>query len=206
MSEGLNQRFTANPEQFLTSVWDINSSQAQAGNGYVLDQNGVGSFDLVAYCANTVRIVSPNASFFGRFLAETPIRAYYLPSAGDQTTRMQIGTHVDFFFTDTITGCQFQAYGSSRTILVVEHVNALTIDPRTYAREALRVRGLRKPFTVIYGADDYRSGGFRHGETTGNTVVTVIGWRRGDGWHFFARRRLNDPNHRRAIDNGSFEI
>ncbi|MDI1479277.1 hypothetical protein [Polyangium sp. y55x31] len=204
MSGGLNGQFKANPVQVLDQCWDINSSQNLLGTRYVLDQHSVGYFDLRRLNANTISL-EPAPTGFSALVSESPVKAYYLCSTPNQRRNIILTNHADYFFTDTITGCQFAAYGINRHAVNVEHLNALN-NSLQYARRAIELRGIGAPLNVIYGATEYRGTGFRTGENVGNTVVTVVGWRRPDGWHFYARRRLNDHGNNRALDNASFEL
>lgn len=204
MANGLNARFQLDPVGFLSSFWDINSSNPQHGIGYGINADGIANLDLVSYSAETVRVEKGETGFFsGR---ETPVKAYYLASEQDKTKSLLLGNKADFFFTDAITGCQFMAYGNSRNDIRTCHVNALNNGGMTvYAREAKAVRACNYPISIIYGQPNYQAG-LNAGEQKGNVLATVIGWRKSDGWHFYTRRRLNDPNHRRVLDDKAYEL
>lgn len=206
MSNGLNALFKRNPVEFLSSYWDINSSQPQHGEGYAINEKGIASLDLVAYSPETVRVAKGETGMFSSIGKEAPIKAYYLASEADNTKALLLGNECDYFFTDAITGCQFMAYGNNRNNIRTCHVNALNIGGMAiYNAEAKAVRAANYPITIIYGQPNYQAG-LNQGEDRGNVVVTVIGWRQGDGWHFYTRRRLNDPNHRRVLDDKAYEL
>jgi hypothetical protein len=122
---------------------------------------------------------------------------------------MNLGSESNYFFTDTISGCQFMAYGNDRHNLAVSHSNALTIGGMTvYSSQAKLIRSLHYPITIIYGPQNYRAG-LRQGEVEGGVTATIIGWRLGDGWHFYARRRYDSPTMQvihRPLDNKAHEI
>jgi hypothetical protein len=206
MANGLNARFKLDPVAFLSSYWDINSSQPQHGEGYGIDGDGIAQLDLVAYSPETVRVARAETGFFASIGKEAPIKAYYLASEVDKTKSLSLRSKADYFFTDAITGCQFMAYGNDRHNITTCHVNALNNGGMTvYNAEAKGIREANFPITIIYGQPHYQAG-LNQGEDKGNVVVTVIGWRRADGWHFYTRRRLNDPNHRRVLDGRAYEL
>lgn len=205
MANGLNARFKLDPEAFLSSYWDINSSQPQHGEGYGINANGIAYLDLSEYSPETVRVSKGSTGLFASIGGESAIKAYYLPSKVDNTKAMLLGNDCDYFFTDAITGCQFMAYGNDRHDLRVCHVNALNLGNQVYKNEADAVRSCNYPVTIIYGQQNYQAG-LNTGENKSNVVATVIGWRKADGWHFYTRRRLNDENNRRVLDGSAYEI
>ncbi|NYE63656.1 hypothetical protein FHW58_004887 [Duganella sp. 1224] len=204
MSNGLNQRFKLNPVEFLSSYWDINSSQPQYGEGYGIDVNGIAHLDLRELAPETVEIKKAASGLLAFIGNEAPVRAYYLPAHFDQTTSLQLGRDADYFFTDTITGCQFMAYGNNRHNLTVCHVNALERGNCAYDAEAAEVRTANYPVQIIYGKRQYQ--GDLSPLDAPEVVVTVIGWRRADGWHFYQRRRVNRSNHRRVLGAAAQEL
>lgn len=203
MSNGLNQRFKLNPVEFLSSYWDINSSQPQYGIGYGIDVNGIACLDLHEIAPETAAIKKA-ASGFSSLVAEASIKAYYLPAQVDKTTSLQLGRDADYFFTDTITGCQFMAYGNNRHNLTVCHVNALNRGDAKYDEEAAEIKSAGYPVQIIYGKRQYQSG--LAPLDAPEVVVTVVGWRRADGWHFYQRRRVNRSNNRRVLGLAALEL
>ncbi len=194
MSGGNNKSFMADPLAFLNSdkVWDVNSTGVNGAQQpiYVLDGNGVGTFNLDPYSAHTISLKQHTPK-----IGRNKLKAYYLNASANSTQSMVLSNHADYFFTDTIQGCSFHAYGTSRNRLTVEHVNDLnhTTPSADYATAALRVQNLGNAITIIYDNATYRQ--LTNPEWDGtNVVVTVIGWRKTDGWHFYARRRLNGYN------------
>jgi hypothetical protein len=209
MSNGLNRRFELHPVAFLSSYWDINSSQPQHGEGYGIDPNGIAYLDLVERSKNKVRVVKGDTGLFSSIGKEAPIKAYYLASEVGKSKALQISNESDYFFTDTITGCQFMAYGHTRQNLTVVHSNALTTGGQPVLhQEAQAVRACNYPITIIYGQPNYRAG-LRPGEQLEDVTATVIGWRYGDGWHFFTRRRFDSTTlqvKHRVLDGRAYEI
>lgn len=209
---GLNYQFKRDPVAFLSSYWDINSSQPQHGSGYGINAKGIANLDLVDLSTHSVRIAKASGK-------QKPIKAYYLASERAKAKALVLGDDCDYFFTDTITGCQFMVYGKDRRNVRTVHTNALytrtsdggfrQLNPEemelSYKVEADAVRTLRLPFKLVFGPPNYRAG-LNQGETPENVVVTVIGWRHDDGWHFYRRRRLNDPNNRRVLDDKAYEL
>jgi hypothetical protein len=204
MSNGLNQRFKLNPVDFLSSYWDINSSQPQYGVGYGIDLNGIAYLDLSHHSDETAAIKKADSGVLAFLGNEAPIKAYYLPAHYDRTTTLQLGRDADYFFTDTITGCQFMAYGNNRHNITVCHVNALNRGNAAYDTEATEVRQANYPVEIIYGKRQYQ--GDLSPLDAPEVVVTVIGWRRADGWHFYQRRRVNRSNNRRVLGASALEL
>lgn len=209
---GLNYQFKRDPVAFLSLYWDINSSQSQYGEGYGINAKGIANLDLVYFSPQSVGIAKARGK-------QKPIKAYYLAAEAAKAKALVLGDDCDYFFTDTITGCQFMAYGKSRRNVRTVHTNAkvtrksdggfreLTTREMklSYKVEADAVRALDLPFKLVFGPPNYRAG-LNQGETLENVVVTVIGWRRDDGWHFYTRRRLNDPNNQRVLDDKAYEL
>lgn len=204
MANGLNQRFKQDPVTFLSSYWDINSAQPQHGEGYGIDSHGIARLDLSEYSPQTVRVSKADTGLLASIMGEAPVRAYYLTSQVDRTKAMPLGSECDYFFTDAITGCQFMAYGNTRHNITVCHVNALNLGDATYASEAAKVRTAAYPIEIIHGQTQYQAG--LAAADRPHVVVTVIGWRRADGWHFYERRRLNAPNNRRELGTAAVEL
>jgi len=204
MTDGLNARFMKDPFAFLDSddVWDINSTGVNGAFQpiYKLDQNSVGSFDLHRTANTTVNLRDKSAvSFWATsatdFFTEPYIKAYYLNSILNKTNSFSISSHADYFFTDTITGCSFMAFGNNRQNVVVSHANAFEPAKVTIplATQEQSIVSLPVATKIVYGATQYRT--FTPKANTvvkpEDVIVTVIGWRRSDGWHFYARRRVN---------------
>lgn len=212
MSSGYNTEFKRDPVQFMSGDWwDINSTgiNGQFMANYTLDANSVGELDLFSRRANTLELRDySRAGFFDRGWNENAIKAYYLNSRVDNSVEIQVLRHADYFFTDTLTGCTFIAYGNSRHGMVCQHVNSFTRGTVPLRQAEFGVRGRNYPVTIILNANDYRSGGLRHGEDGSNVVATVFGRRLADGWHFYARRRINSGGllGQRSLDGAVFEI
>jgi hypothetical protein len=106
-----------------------------------------------------------------------PLQSYFLKSANDPLHQIQqLPNNVKFFFTDTLTGCQFLAYGANRTTVTVEHnvpetvdFNVRWINAQTFAYQIRVAPGFG------YGADD---------------VANVVGVRLAIiGWQFYYQTR-----------------
>jgi hypothetical protein len=214
MSDGFNKEFMAGPVQFLSKddVWDINSTGINGAGkaNYILDEYQIGKFDLERYSDTTISL----KNYIGGKTGHS-IKAYYLNAKANTTQKISIGSDADYFFTDTIQGCTFAAYGNTRRDMIVEHINRLNDGQQAYTKEETAIRAMNVPVTIIYGAANYRVGGLRQlangkFERGEDVVVTVFGMRKKDGnWHFYARRRLNawkDQGGKRAIDANAFEI
>lgn len=219
MTDGLNAKFIQNPVDFLDSdgVWDINSTGINGAFQpiYKLDQNNVGSFDLYRTSNTTVNLRDNSAVSFwsspADFFKEPTIKAYYLNSILNKTNSFTISGHADYFFTDTITGCSFMAFGNTRQNLVVSHANAFEPAKAAIplAAQEQSIASLPVGVKIVYGATQYRA--FTPKANTvvkpEDAIVTVIGWRRSDGWHFYARLRVNGwgAQNKYAV-GGAFEI
>ena len=168
MSHGYNTQFKRDPVAFMSGHWwDINSTgvNGQFQPNYTLNENSVGKFDLFSRRNSTLELRDfSEAGFFQKSIGESAIKAYYLNSRTDNTEQIQVIRHADYFFTDTITGCTFIAYGTSRNAMVCQHINSFTHGSRPL--------------------------------------------REGDGWHFYARRRINSGGAlgQRVIDAAVFEL
>lgn len=200
----LNSNFKHDPKSVLDKYWDINSSQNAIGTRYKVNSMGIGFFDLKKYSDETLSLEDGTGK-------SGAIKAYYLESKYGETNKLILQDTADYFFTDTITGCQFAAYGNDKNRMMVSHANALDRDTAAlqkaaYQADANQVNAKGTDHTVVYGQDDYRKTGLKADENPGNVVVTVIGWRKSDGWHFYARRRINDENSRRVLDAAAFEL
>jgi hypothetical protein len=212
MSNGYNTSFKNNPVQFMSGLWwDINSTGINGAGqaNYALDVNSVGDLDLFSRRNSTLELRDfANVSFWDRNIFETSVRAYYLNSRVDNTVRINVLRHAEYFFTDTLTGCTFIAYGNSRAGLVCEHVNSLNNGSAPLRRAELAARMRNSPVCIIYSALDYRAGGLRQGERGEDVVATVFGRRLADGWHFYARRRINSGGQlgQRVLDAQAYEI
>jgi hypothetical protein len=189
MSNNLNATFMRDPKQFLTTYLGIQSTNIQAFSAsgraitaYELDGDNVGQFDLQPGLRNCVDL----KKYEGGLFAESAIKAYYLSAVTDKTKQIPLADKADYCFTDTITGCAFMAWGANRKNVNVLHSNALTLGKITYMKLALEIRQLNAPFTIIYTYQDYQSGVLQ-GENPSMVVNTVVGHRKGDGWHFYTR-------------------
>lgn len=212
MSNGYNTQFKNNPAQFMSGLWwDINSTGINGAGqpNYAIDVNNVGALDLFSRRNGTVEIRNFAATgFMDRAFFETAVDAYYLNSRANNTVRINVLRHAEYFFTDSLTGCSFIAYGRSRNSLVCEHVNSLNGGAIPLRRAELAARMGNHAICIVYGALEYRAGGLRPGERGEDVVATVFGRRLADGWHFYARRRINSGGQlgQRYLDAAAFEI
>lgn len=213
MSDVNNKKFMTNPVQFLSKddVWDINSTGLNGVGkpNYILNEYHIGSFDLESFGHNSMLLKN-----YASKNTKNAIKAYYLNAKANTSQKISIGSDADYFFTDTIQGCTFAAYGNTRRDMLVEHINHLNGTQQDYAKDETAIRSHKISVTIIYGAANYRVGGlkqlsngkFERGE---DVIVTVFGMRKDNNWHFYARRRLNAYNDQggiRAIDDKAFEI
>ncbi|MBN2124786.1 MAG: hypothetical protein JW821_10870 [Deltaproteobacteria bacterium] len=197
MTDGLNRQFMRNPPDFLGRIWAIDVPNAAF---IQVDADGIGTFDLVinprASLGTRSVILRPfRRNWHNWRLLAHPIRAYYLPSVPNRSPTLRLGTRADYFFTDTIQGCMFAAYGDDRNHLTVMHANALNIGGQEeLTRQAGEIRAGDHAYTMILDPATYRTAPDEHpGDWQAEMVtVTVVGWRRNDGWHFYHRRR-HDP-------------
>ena len=189
MSSGLNAEFKKSPLNFLTAHMNIQSSNYRASGvagpiySYKL-LNNIGSFDLTpsAHRPGMTALTQHD----GAWLTEAAIKAYYLNAAANQTLKIPLGKDAEYFFTDSITGCAFMAWGTSRQNLMVMHANALDKGKIDYMKQALALRAMRPPFLIIYTYQDYQKGVLRD-EDPAMVVTTLTGKRLADGWHFYTR-------------------
>lgn len=190
MANGLNTAFKANPINFLAANMNVQSSNYAAARAdgsaiynYELNMEKIGSFDIRPGARQgTTNLYQHN----GGWLSEATIKAYYLNARTDLTVEMPLGNNADYFFTDTITGCSFIAWGTSRHNLIVMHANALNLGKTEYMKQVLKVRALKPKFLIVYTYQDYQKGVLR-GEDPSMVVTTLCGKRLGDGWHFYTR-------------------
>ena len=189
MSNGLNAEFKASPVNFLTAHMNIQSSNyvAMGAAGPIYNYalvNGVGSFDLApsAHRPGMAALRQHDGGWF----TESAIGAYYLNAEANQTKSMPLANGAEYFFTDSITGCAFMAWGTGRQALTVMHANALNLGKTDYMKQALAIRALRPAFLIIYTYQDYQKGVLRD-EDPAMVVTTLCGKRLVDGWHFYTR-------------------
>jgi hypothetical protein len=215
----LNTRFKYSPQTLLDSYAGITMCQTQAGTRYKIDPNGIGYFDLVEEKAPKLASSVTGGDGVPSLMLEdgsgvfNAIEAYYLVADCGQAKTMALGNQADYFFTDNFSGCQFTAYGNDRHNVTVCHSNYLPLGAGdanlTYLREAAHVRNHpTATVKIIYGQTKYRLalGGFQPTEDRSAQVVTVIGWRKDDGWHFYAKRVLKDYRNWRQIDPKAIEL
>lgn len=189
MSAGLNAEFKRDPAAFLTAHINIQSSNyvAMRATGPIYNYalaGGVGSFDLQPSAHRP--LMANLVQHDGGWLSESAITAYYLNAKTNETVGMPIGAEADYFFTDSITGCAFIAFGANRHALTVMHINALNRGKIQYMKEVLAIRALRPAFLIVYTYQDYQQGVLR-GENASMVVTTLCGKRLADGWHFYTR-------------------
>lgn len=202
--EKRNKEFLTRIQTFMDGKTGITSSQNLRGDYYPLDANNVGTFDLQEGRHGDAQLVKFKRKFFKpRFFAH-PIRAYYLASSYNQTRTISITNHAEVFFTDTLTGCLFAAYGPNRFNLTVEHTNAFSLgQPAILARRAL-IAGWGNAVTLFYGPQEYRN----HPQMPANAdpmlmIATVVGiLDPANGWTFYGRVR-NSGDHQVLGANAS---
>lgn len=188
--QGLNLQFINNTQGFMDAQSGITSSQNLPGTRYSLDANSVGVFDLQMGNHNVPSLEPFNRSLTSPRLMANPIKAYYLVSHPNATRSIVISNHANFFFTDTLTGCLFSAYGASRFNLTVEHTNALTLGAANLQNHRTQIQNQHHAVTLFFGPDEYRN----HPSMPANAdpmmmIATVVGKLTGNGWVFYGRVR-----------------
>lgn len=122
MSDGLNKAFTAAPQTFLQNtsfVADDNSFSGGSGV-YTVNFKNVGGTVLLKKAEGT-------GTFSNKF------SAYFLKAvANNDNQGVGFAGGATIMFTSTIQGCQFLAYGASRSAPTVEHNNHIS-NPGNYA-------------------------------------------------------------------------
>jgi len=197
---GLNIQFIDHTQGFMDAHSGITSSQNLMGTRYTLDANHVGIFDLLigSHNAPSLERFNPVVSIplpFGRSVTRprrkaNPITAYYLASQANATKNINITNHANFFFTDTLTGCLFAAYGNDRFNLTVEHSNALTLGANHLQQRRTAIQNQNHPVEIFFGPDEYRA----HPNMPAHAdpmmmIATVVGRLTGNGWVFYGRVR-----------------
>jgi hypothetical protein len=117
--------------------------------------------------------------------------------------------HADYFSTDTITGCSFMAFGNNRQNFVVSRANSFEPAKAAIplATQEQSIMSLAVGVNIVHGATQYRAFTLKANATVKPEDITVIGWRRSDGWQFYARRRLNGwASVNQYVLGGTYEI
>jgi hypothetical protein len=115
--------------------------------------------------------------------------AFYLSAAPNQPNNAALSNDNTLFLTADLSGCQFMAYGPDRNNLTVEHNNYLAGGAAAYLARYNLIHGaghavfvaLRPSTVVTQQADEYYI----------IEGANIIGVRKADGWHFYARTRTD---------------
>ena len=165
MAGGLNKEFLANPATFLGKYIYSVKDQDLATGAVQLGFTSLGG--------NRLQL----AKFASTSKHAHPISAYFLLAVADQVNPGSIDTSgADYFFTSTMQGCQFIAYGASRTSLSVEHNNYLS-DTSNYAtRYTASGAAGQTVNTRVY------NGGLYTVTSDQRDIGNVVGKRDSNGW------------------------
>lgn len=115
--------------------------------------------------------------------------AFYLGAAPNQDNSVALSNTNNLFLTADLSGCQFLAYGPDRNNLTVEHNNYFAGGGATYLARYNLVHGgghnvfiaLRPSAIPTQQANEYYI----------IEGANIIGVRKADGWHFYARTRTD---------------
>ena len=115
--------------------------------------------------------------------------AFYLAAAPNSDNSCALASTSTRFLTADLSGCQFLAYGPDCNNLTVEHNNYFAGGAVTYAARYNLVHGaahnvfmaLRPSAVVTQQADEYYI----------IEGANIVGVRKPDGWHFYARTRTD---------------
>lgn len=114
MSDGNNKAFMNNPVEFLKTQVIIPANM----------QQGPDEFDLCKCDEGVMRLEKYYNKRHG--LTAQPIRAFYLPSVGNQKVIVElknIPNGYNYIFTPLLSGCLFAVYGQTEEIITIEHMN-----------------------------------------------------------------------------------
>ena len=184
MAGGLNALFIANPTVFLKTHRII--VKLSNSRGQTKFQTGVGSFDLVDAKTPGACFVEPYVDSF--FRHGNRIGAFMLWGRPNQPNDTLLSNAVNYMVTINLSGCQFMAYGPDRNNLTVEHNNYLGENDE-YANRYQQIQNqnnaifcaLRPSFNVNVDPDEYFV----------ENGAMVVGWKKDDGWHFYARKNTH---------------
>ncbi|GLQ98824.1 hypothetical protein [Dyella mobilis] len=115
--------------------------------------------------------------------------AFYLGATPNQNNNIALSNQNSLFLTADLSGCQFLAYGPDRNNLTVEHNNFFAGGNAAYVARYNLIQGaghavfiaLRPSAIATQQADEYYI----------IEGANIIGVKKADGWHFYARTRTD---------------
>lgn len=115
--------------------------------------------------------------------------AFFLGATPNQDNSVALSSKNSLFLTADMSGCQFLAYGPDRNNLTVEHNNYFAGGGATYLARYNHINGgghnifmaLRPSAIATQQADEYYI----------IEGANVVGVKKADGWHFYARTRTD---------------
>ena len=168
MAGGLNKQFLKDPLLFLRkhliSVVDGNMQTGTNKVGFYADRERV---LLKQFIGPVGKHQHPFNCYFLRALPDT-----LNPGIGFN------GATEDYFFTSTLSGCQFLAYGASRNSLTIEHNNYLS-GHGSYDGRYQQIQG------GAVSARIHNGGSYNIDD---DDVGNVVGIRDGGGWHLYFQK------------------
>jgi hypothetical protein len=198
--QGLNDRFTKKPVQFLHECEICESLELQ---GVKMTPAGVYNFDLVphAFYGTSYALISL-APKNGNAGGEDPFKAYWLPWKSREAPEIVLEDEADFFFTSRLGGCQLRiippAGVGTRTKVVHISGNSTKEWRAQKAKEALKLsewhRSRTFSSTVLIPEGGYMEVTEKD-EKQGQQEVNVVGFKGRFTWEFWAQQVD------RAIDN-----
>lgn len=168
MAGGLNKEFLRDPVAFL-------------GRHFILvqDQGLQTGAARVGFYANGPNVLlRPFPGDPGRY--QHPIDCYFLLAVADSENPGHgfAASHADYFFTSTLSGCQFLAHGPSSAALTVAHNNCLS-NPGGYAAYAAAM-----PAAAVRA--QVHNGGLY--DITQGHCGNVVGVHGANGWAMYFQR------------------
>lgn len=153
------------PGAFTTGDGSFKFEDAGAGGGgYLLKK--AGTFDLVNY-------------FNAFYLAALP---------NNDNTAVLTSAHSRFLNAD-LSGCQFLAYGTSRSALTVEHNNYFAGGAATYAGRYAQITGMG--YNIVISLRPSPGPTANAHEYNILEGANVVGIKQADGWHFHVRKQTD---------------
>ncbi len=164
---GLNQEFMQSPEEFLKKhVILVSAQRFNKGSG-VMDLEFIPISDGVQ-----VSLIPAQG--------DRTMRGYFLQVVQDRSVRCKPEdlTGVGFFFTDTLTGCQFLAFGAPSNP-IIEHNNSSKGGGPDFAKHNRLAQGVNGWKISVEPGIDYHPA---------DEWANVVGVRRNNGWEFVLQR------------------
>lgn len=178
----VNSEFAANPALWIMTHRYVVPTASYVGAPGALP-TGDGAFLFEATDRGVNGYILRTAGWSALF---DYFNAFYLAALPNQDNNVALTNTSSLFLTADLSGCQFLAYGPDRNNLTVEHNNYIG-GGVTYAGRYAAIQGanhavfmaLRPSTVVTANADEYYI----------IEGANIVGQKRADGWHFFARKR-----------------